>query len=303
MRRVPFWFWRDKVCGTGYLASRVFADGEFLMAIIYLDGRYLPQERAKIPATDPALAWGVGLFEVIRGYHGRGFQLGSHLRRLEGSARYFGIEARLPDLGSVVTRLFEKNALDGGYVRVTLTGGGHLIVSVNHWSPLPKSWYTCGGRLAIAPFRKDPRAPLSGHKTLNYLENMRVRWEAERHGVIDALVLGFRGEVLEGTRCNIFVARRGRLVTPSLKQGILPGVTRQLVIELAREASIPLRERSMRFTWLRGAEEVFITSTMMEIVPIVRVGDTVFPGPGPLTRILMRAYRERVARECFPHLP
>lgn len=270
------------------------------MAIIYLNGRYLAEERARIPATDPALSWGVGLFEVVRGYNRQGFQLKPHMARLMRSAKHFGIDTDLPDLERVVTRLFERNDLDGGYVRITLTGGGNLIVVVHAWKAPPKSLYARGGRLAVASFRRDPGAPLSGHKTLNYLENMRARWAAEEHGVIDALVLGMRGEVLEGTRCNIFAARRGKLYTPALAQSILPGVTRQLVIDLALEQGIEVSERRFKLKWLLESDEVFITSTMMEVVPVIGVAEDAIAGPGVLTRELMKAYRKRTCKECPP---
>ena len=268
------------------------------MSTVYLDGRLLREERARIPATDPALSWGVGLFEVARGYWQRAFLLDEHLARLRRSAGHFGIAADLPDLAPVVTRLFEANGLDGGRIRITLTGGGHLIVAVHAHRELPRRLFLRGAAWSVAPFRRDPRAPLAGHKTLNYLENMRARWDAEDQGVLDALVLGFRGEVLEGTRCNIFAVERGRLVTPPVGEGILPGVTRQLVLELAQRQGIEVRERQLRLGRLLEAEEVFVTSTMMEIVPVSRIDGRPVEGPGPLTRELRKVYRRRVRREC-----
>ena len=98
------------------------------MALLYLDGRIMDEKRARIPATDPALAWGVGVFEVARGYNQRAFQLDAHLDRLRRSAEHFGIRAELPPLDAVVHRLFVRNGLPGGYTRITLTGGGHLVV-------------------------------------------------------------------------------------------------------------------------------------------------------------------------------
>ena len=268
------------------------------MALLYLDGRIVDEKRARIPATDPALAWGVGVFEVARGYNQRAFQLEAHLERLRRSAAHFGIRAEVPDLDSVIHRLFVRNGLDGGYARITLTGGGHLVVVTQRWKALPRRIYRQGAALAVAPFRRDPAAPLAGHKTLNYLENMKTRWEAEGEGVLDALVLGLRGEVLEGTRCNVFMVEKGRLLTPPLGQGILPGVTRKVVIDLARGQGLPVAERRLRLSRLLAAEEVFVTSTMMEIVPVVRIAGRRLPGPGPTARSLLAAYHEKVREEC-----
>lgn len=268
------------------------------MSYVYLDGEILPEERAAIPATDPALAWGAGAFEVVRGYNRQPFQLDAHLERLRRSARHVGLEPELPELRGPIRELFAANDLDGGRIRITLTGGGHLVVVVQAHAALPDSLYERGGALGIAPFRRDPRAPLSGYKTINYLENMRTRWDAEGRGELDSLVRGLDGEVLEGTRCNVFAGRDGALVTPPVEAGVLPGVTRRLVVELAREQGLPLVERPLALAELLAADEVFVTSTMMEVMPIARIGETAWRAPGPLTTALSEAYQARIRAEC-----
>lgn len=269
-----------------------------VVATVYLDGAFLEEDQARIPATDPALAWGVGVFEVARAYNGRAFQLPAHLARLRRSAEYFGLPAEVPDLDPVVQELLRRNHLGGGYTRITLTGGGHLIVVAQAWTPPAPELYLEGAALSLAPFRRDSGAPLSGHKTLNYLENMRTRWEAEEHGVLDALVLDFDDRVLEGTRCNIFAVEGSRLISPPLSQGILPGVTRGVVIDLARRNGLEVEELSLGLERLLGADESFVTSTMMEVVPVVRIGEAVLPGPGPVALSMARAYKEKVIEEC-----
>ena len=269
-----------------------------MAATVYLDAEFLEEDQARIPATDPALAWGVGVFEVARAYNGRAFQLPAHLARLRRSAEYFGLPAEVPDLDSVVRELLRRNRLSGGYTRITLTGGGHLIVVVQAWTAPSAELYVDGAALSVAPFRRDSGAPLSGHKTLNYLENMRTRWEAEKHGVLDALVLDFDDRVLEGTRCNIFAVEGSKLMTPPISQGILPGVTRGVVINLARRSGLEVEEISLGLERLLDTEEVFVTSTMMEVVPVVRIGKAMLPGPGPVTLSLARAYKQRVIEEC-----
>jgi branched-subunit amino acid aminotransferase/4-amino-4-deoxychorismate lyase len=268
------------------------------MQQVYLDGEILPEEEARIPATDPALAWGAGAFEVVRGYHRRPFQLSAHLERLERSAHHIGLDPRLPPLAEAIERLFELNGLDGGRIRITLTGGGHLIVVVQRHVPPPANVYERGAALSVAGFRRDPRAPLAGYKTLNYLENMSTRWDAEGRGELDSVVLGLDGGVLEGTRCNVFSVRGAELTTPRVGHGVLPGVTRRLACELAAELGIPVHEHGFTLPELLAGDEIFVTSTMLEVMPIARVGDGTIAAPGPITRALASAYRDRVEREC-----
>ncbi|MHC4607922.1 MAG: aminotransferase class IV, partial [Planctomycetota bacterium] len=149
--------------------------------------------------------------------------------------------------------------------------------------------------LATVPWRRDPRSPTYGHKTLNYYENMLARWDARKRGAIDALLLGTNGEVLEGSASNIFLVKRGRLVTPALGAGILPGVTREVVLKLAR---IPCAQRTVRVQELLNADEVFITNALIEVVPIVKVDRRRIGPPGPVTRELAVSYKKKVEREC-----
>jgi branched-subunit amino acid aminotransferase/4-amino-4-deoxychorismate lyase len=271
------------------------------MSIVWLDGRYLPERQAKLPVTDPVVRWGTGVFEVVRGYHRRPFRLGQHLARMAGTARLLGIDRRIPDLGRVIPRLFARNRLEGGYVRITLTGGGRLLVEVRGYRPPPARVYREGALLDVAHWRRDPAAPLAGLKTVNYLELMMARERARERGAIDTVLLAPDGSVLEGARSNVFVVRRGRIETPRAEgAGVLPGVTRALVIELAREEGIAHRERRLGLEDLHGADEVFVTSTMMEVVPVARIGRRRVAPPGPLTRTMSSAYSRRVEQECAP---
>ncbi len=251
------------------------------MSWVWLDGKILPQEKALLPAVDPAFLYGHGVFEVVRGYDGVPFRLRDHMERMRQSARRFRIPFHPPDLGPVVTELSRRNRATDAYVRVTLSAMGHLLVMVRPRRPLPASWYERGARLLLAPWRRDPRAPLVGHKTLNYLENVLSHEEALRRGYADMLYLGPREEILEGCVSNIFLVFGRKIVTPPLGQNILPGVTRKVVMELAHVSERVVRRREMR-----KADEVFITNALIEILPIGR--------PGPITRGLAAAYRSEV---------
>ncbi len=250
------------------------------MTQVWLDGKFLPERRAAIPATDPAFLHGRGLFETLRAYDGAPFRLGDHVERMSRSAEHFRIPFRPPDLGRVVGELCRRNRAPDAYVRLTLSGKGRLLVIVRKRDSLPEAWYRNGAEVMIAPWRRDPRAPLAGHKTLSYLENVLTQQEAYRRGCADALYVGLRNELLEGCVTNVFLVLGGRIVTPRLAQGILPGVTRKVVMELAK-----VRERTVRLKELWKADEAFLTNAMIEVLPVVKP-------PGPVTRKLMEAYRD-----------
>jgi branched-subunit amino acid aminotransferase/4-amino-4-deoxychorismate lyase len=251
------------------------------MSQVWLDGKYLPEDEAFIPAVDPAFLYGRGLFEVVRGYDGRPFRLRDHLERMRHSARRFGIPFRVPALEPVIRELSRRNAAPDAYVRITLSAMGHLLVHVRPRHPLPAAWYERGAKLLVAPWMRDPRAPLAGHKTLNYFENVLAHEQALRRGYADMLYVGPGDEVLEGCVSNIFLVFGGKIVTPPLGRNILPGVTRRVVMELAR-----VRERVIRRRELREADEVFITNALIEVLPIGK--------PGPVARRIAEAYRSEV---------
>ncbi len=251
------------------------------MSVVWLDGKFLPEAKALIPATDPGFLHGRGLFEVVRGYDGFAFRLEDHLERMRRSARHFGLRFRPPPLAPVIAELCRRNPAPDAYARITLSAGGHLLVVARRRTALPASWYRRGAKVLVAPWRRDPRAPLAGHKTLSYLENVLAHDEALRRGYADMLYVSLDDELLEGCATNVFLVVRGRLVTPALLPGILPGVTRKVVMELA-----DVRERTVLRKELGSAEEVFLTNALIEVLPVGR--------PGPLTRAVAAAYRSAV---------
>ncbi len=246
---------------------------------VWLDGRFLHEDRALIPATDPAFLYGHGVFEVARAYAGVPFRLKDHLERMRRSARHFDIAFRAPDVAPVVRELCRRNRAPDAYVRITLSARGRLLVIVRKLEPVPRAWYERGAEVMIAPWRRDPRAPLVGHKTLNYLENVLTHREARRRGCADALYVGLGNELLEGCVSNCFLVVGRRIVTPALGAGILPGVTRKVVMEIAR-----VRERRVGLKELWSADEAFLTNAMMEVLPINGP-------PGPVTRRVAEAFR------------
>jgi branched-subunit amino acid aminotransferase/4-amino-4-deoxychorismate lyase len=255
------------------------------VSTVWLDGGFLPEEQARIPATDPGFLQGRGVFETLRAYGGSPFRLPAHLERLAASAKHFKIAFGKPELGGAVRELCARNQLEDATVRITLSAGGHLLVTARPRVAPNPAWYANGAEVMVAPWRRDPRAPLCGHKTLSYLEHVLTHDEARTRNCADALYVGLKGELLEGSVTNVFLVFKGKLVTPRLQPGILPGVTRAAVLELEK-----VKERVVKAKELWKADEAFLTNSLLEVVPILKP-------PGPVTRRVSAAYRDLVSRE------
>ncbi|MBI2900551.1 MAG: aminotransferase class IV [Planctomycetes bacterium] len=267
------------------------------MEYLSLNGKILPEAEAQIPATDPAVAHGLGLFEVTRAYRGVPFRIADHLSRMRRSATRFGLRLAPGRVGEEIAELCRRNRLEDAYVRITLTGGGNFLIRTRPLERLPAAWYRRGARVLLAESRRDPAGILYGHKTLNYLENVMLRDRARRAGAADTILIGLGGEVLEGCVSNVFLVRRGRLVTPSLDAHILPGVTRKVVLGLAARARLRVDERTVGADEMTEAEEAFLTNSLVEVLPVTRIGAGRVAGPGRITRFIADEYRKTVERE------
>lgn len=248
------------------------------MSVVWLDGRFLPENRATVRATDPAFLHGRGLFETLRAYNGIPFRVRDHVDRMAASARHFKIPFHKSDFDSVIRELCRRNRLADAAVRITLSAEGKVLVTARPRRKPPAAWFEKGARISIVQWRRDIRSPLAGHKVTSYLENVVAHDSALRQGCADALYVGLNGELLEGCVTNVFLVLNGKLVTPKLG-GILPGVTRKVVMELA-----PTKERSVRMEELRRADEAFLTNSLIEVLPIGK--------PGPIGKRISEAYRE-----------
>ena len=279
---------------------------------VSVNGQLVAAEAPAVTALDRGLLYGDGLFETIRAYEGIPFLLDAHLERLAASAAALRIADRL-DTAAVagnVGALLAANHLDGdAYIRITLTRGIHtgslalepaaaptLTIVAKPLHPPSPDRYERGIAAVVASVRRNAESPLPGHKTLNYLGSLLARTEATDAGADDAILLNTHGEVAEAASSNLFVVRGGRVATPPLDAGILPGITRREVLRLAAEAGIRADERRVSPEELRGADEVFLTNAVVELLPVCSIdGQPVGGGsPGPLTRRLHAAYRGRV---------
>lgn len=278
--------------------------------LIYFNGELVPPEEARVSVFDHGLLYGDGIFEGIRAYEGRVFKMEEHLVRLYESARaiMLTIPIGMQQMGEAIYHTMEANGLRDAYIRLIVTRGvgdlgldprkctsPNVIIITDRIALYPAELYEQGLRAMTAPTQRvgvnalNPRV-----KSLNYLNNILAKLDALQAGYPEAILLNPEGYVVEATGENIFILRRGVLVTPPAFVGILEGITRHAVMDLARGMGIPVEEKLFCRHDLYVADECFLTGTACEIMPVVEVdGRPVGTGrPGPVTARLMAAFRE-----------
>jgi branched-chain amino acid aminotransferase len=278
--------------------------------IIYLDGDFVPKERALISVFDHGLLYGDGVFEGIRAYHGRVFKLDEHLDRLYDSARTIALEVPISkkEMEEVVLETLRRNDLSDAYIRLVVTRGvGDLGLDPRKCSQAtvfciaasiqlyPEELYQEGlAVITVSTRRNIPTACIPRVKSLNYLNNIYAKMEANLAGVSEAIMLNAEGYVAEATGDNIFIVKGGVLITPPTHVGILEGITRNAVMDLARRQGIPVEEKVFTLFDVYNADECFLTGTAAEIIPTVKVdGRLIADGkPGKITWELIAAFRE-----------
>jgi len=282
--------------------------------LIYLDGKLVPAEEAKVSVFDHGLLYGDGIFEGIRVYDGNIFRLTEHIQRLYESAKTIGMEIPMTDkeVESATVKTVEANGMLNAYIRLVVTRGrGDLGIDPSSCLKptffiicatiqlYPEEFYETGIPLITASTRRIPMECLDPRiKSLNYLNNILAKIEARKAGVPEAVMLNLSGRVAECTADNIFIMRNGKLKTPRLTEGALPGVTRKATLELARDSGLPVKETVLGLHDLYNSEECFLTGTGAEIMPVVSIdGRQIGDGkPGSTTLDLLKQFRElRVA--------
>ena len=275
-----------------------------------VNGEIAPAGESRVSVLDNGFTFGDGVYETLRTYGGRPFHLDRHLARLRASADMLGIAipARDEALAADLDRLLEAAANPESYIRIIVTRGvgeisyrfdrvqgPTIVMAARALDPFPDAQYRDGIPVIISSLRRNsPQALDPAMKSCNLINNILAVREAQAKKAAEPLMLNERGDVAEGASANVFMVSGGALVTPPLRDGILPGVTRALVIERARELGIEVREQSIRVPTLLGADEAFITSTLTEVMPIATVdGTPIGTGrPGPVTTKLLDAYRK-----------
>jgi len=278
---------------------------------VWLNGKLVDREDAKISVFDHGLLYGDGVFEGIRSYSGRVFRLKEHIRRLFDSAN--GIRLAIPlaadELAKAVADTLQANGLKDAYIRVVVTRGiGTLGLDPNQCqSPAvfiitdkivlyPPELYENGLEIiTAATMRNHPNAVNPRLKSLNYLNNILAKIEAIDAGTLEAVMLNHQGFVAECTGDNLFIVRDGVLFTPPIAAGILEGITRDEIIAIAGDFGIKVREENLTRHDLYVADECFLTGTAAEVVPVVRIDKrTIGDGhPGPVTKRLLEKFHRR----------
>jgi len=280
---------------------------------VYINGKLLPQEKATVSVFDHGLLYGDGVFEGLRSYHGKVFRLQQHVQRLYESAQAICLEIPLSQEATceAINKTVAANAIEDGYIRALVTRGvgtlgldpnrcsnPQLIIIADAIELYPQELYDKGLEIVTSSVVRNHPAALSPRiKSLNYLNNILAKIEGLEAGCIETLMLNHRGEVAECTGDNIFLVRDGSLLTPPLDAGILGGITRGAVIELARETSIEVQEVALTKHNVYEANECFLTGTAAEVIPVVKLDDrTIGSGkPGPVTLDLKERFH-RLAR-------
>jgi branched-chain amino acid aminotransferase len=282
---------------------------------IYLDGKYVPSEEAKVSVFDHGLLYGDGVFEGIRVYNGRIFRLDQHLDRLFNSAKAIMLPIPLTrkQLVEACCGTCRQNKLKDGYIRLVVTRGvGYLglnpfrcknptvFIIADRIELYPEEVYRKGLKLITASTqRTNPAAMSPSIKSLNYLNNILAKIEAVNAGTLEAIMLNAQGHVAECTGDNIFIVRGGKLETPPVSAGALIGITRQVVIDLAAKRKIAVSEPNLTRYDLSTADEVFLTGTAAEIVPVSSIDGRIIGSgrPGGLTLKLMEDFRKLTRSE------
>ncbi len=288
--------------------------------IVYLNGAFVAENKAKISIFDQGLLYGNGLFETMRSYSGYVFRIDEHLNRLLKSSKILNIKIPLTKAGlkEAIYKIIEKNNLlvpfgvNDAYIRLTVTrgegkpgfnvanpGSPNLFIITKTLDLYPLRWYNEGIKAIISNIYQNNLSPLSNIKSLNYLNNILAKNLAKKNRVQEAIFINTKGYVTEATTSNIFLVNDNFLTTPSIDSGILPGITRQVVLEIALKLKLKIKCKKILPKEIFQADEIFLTNSLIEIIPVVEINKKpVGDGrPGKITQSIHKIYQELVNAE------
>ncbi|HLD36597.1 MAG TPA: aminotransferase class IV [Planctomycetota bacterium] len=301
--------------------------------LIWLNGEYVKRNEAKISLYESGLLYGYGVFETIMINKRRAFQLTAHYDRLKNSAKHIRMPVHISQksLDKVISRLAQINSIEKGYLRMVISSSEEpmksmrfsssveepkknldetgsyqtsmMLVETGPISPDYEKFRQSGVSVALYPARRSADTAYYRHKTLAYMENLITRRWAFKHKALEAIFTNTNDNIMEGTRSSFFIVKDHKVFTPSIESNILPGVTRGVVMNLCTKNAIKVREGLMTREDILAADEAFLTSTLMEIMPVtnckienkngemdtkvIKKGEV-----GPVTRVLQTAYRD-----------
>jgi branched-chain amino acid aminotransferase len=280
---------------------------------VYLNGKFLDADEARVTAFDTGLLHGVGLFESLRSYRGKVYHLEEHINRLKRSGEKLGIIVD-GDAGfyrNIIDELIVTNALSDARIRITVTAGSVRVGVYTDAQAMPTTFVTCGPLqipdeiyhrgvgVLLCDYRISNTDPVARHKTTSYLPRLMAMRQAQRISMADAIWYSEQGYLLGGTTGNIFLFKDDQLLTPSLDLPVFPGITRKIVLDIARETQIPVQETRISMEDTLAAQEIFLSSTTTEIMPVVAIEKHVVGAGsvGPITRTILQKYRRNVRKE------
>ena len=282
--------------------------------LIYLNGQFVDEKRATVSVFDRGFLYGDGVFETMRAYQGHIAWIEQHLERLFQSAEMIDlcIQQSKPAFTAILRELIDRNRLGDAVIRMTLTRGVGLpgldpepdiqpttVITARPYQPFPSTYYSEGVSLVIVTIKRNPIESMPPSiKSLNFLNNILAKVEATRKGAFDAIMLNQHNHLTEATTSNLFLVRQRELFTPTVTCGILEGITRNVVIEIAQAKGISCHQQPLTVDTLYSADECFLTNTSMELMPVTQVDNHVIGSgrPGPLTMRLHDAFRQHVAQ-------
>jgi branched-chain amino acid aminotransferase len=279
--------------------------------VLYLNNRIVPEKNALISVFDHGFLYGDGIYETLRAYQGIVFMFDEHLDRLYRSASMISLKIpKTPGaIKAAVCKTMSANGHKDAVIRISISRGQGpigldpglcpvptFVIMCGRFKKYPEQYYEKGVRIAIVDTRRNFRGALNPQiKSLNFLNNILAKIEANERGAYEAVMLNYRGYLAEGTITNIFFVKGDTLCTPGIDVGILDGITRRVIIDAAKDLGLRVREGHFRKKDIYDAREVFISNTTMEVMPVaaadnIRTGR----GPGKITRALHEAYKKKV---------
>lgn len=278
------------------------------MGSVYVNGRFFPPADARVSVFNRGYLYGEGVFETLRAYNGRVAFCNLHYHRLRENCAQLKIDLPLDEYAfeRTLTKCLQGNKLRNAYVRVTVSPVGasygidrpakmptDVVIFCREFQGRPRSKYVRGAEIVLIKSVHGDPPEIATVKSTSYLTRMLARMEIQKAGADEGLLQDREGRVLEGSATNLFLVTNGRLSTPPLADGVLPGITRFVVMGLADSLGIPWREGHVRLANLKRAREIFLTGSTTEILPVRSVrGLTTKKAPGPVTRRLVAAYQQ-----------
>lgn len=270
----------------------------------YLNGNFLPLHDAKISILDRGFRYGEGLFETLRIYEGRVAFLKEHFERLKNSSKIlnFDFSVDFEELTKITCELIQNSSVKNGVLNIYLSTTDeenkkmNFIVTVKDGIPYNEDIYKIGYKTIISSVKIDSSLSINSHKTLSFYPHILAKREAVQKGADDAICLNTEGFVLEGSMSNIFMIKGDTLITPPLGSGILPGITRKKILEIAPSVGLKAVEKLVKVDFLKSSDEIFLTTSLMEVMPVVSVDDVLINKEkvGYYSVLLRKKYRDLV---------